>query len=141
MSTATLTPATPIVVPVVEKQKKSKVQAEAAMDILRQGPATWEQLKQINGKYPSDPIYFARQEGHVIRTERVVIEVDGKSKKVSQYVLETEHVPSAPGVVDPIPVTDDGPVVTEAKVVEKLAEELKEMGEGEEPSDREPVAQ
>lgn len=39
---------------------KSKMQAEAALALLKQGPVTSEMLKEINPKYPSDPIYFVR---------------------------------------------------------------------------------
>jgi hypothetical protein len=39
---------------------KSQRQAEAALKLLQAGPVTVEQLKEINPKYPSDPIYFIR---------------------------------------------------------------------------------
>src|SRR5258708_1283037 len=39
---------------------KSKVQAERAIALLKAGPVTTTQLKEINEKYPSDPIYFVR---------------------------------------------------------------------------------
>jgi hypothetical protein len=39
---------------------KSRVQAEAALELLKAGPVTTEQLKAINPKYPHDPVYFVR---------------------------------------------------------------------------------
>jgi len=39
---------------------KSKVQAEKALELLKAGPVTTAMLKEINPKYPSDPIYFVR---------------------------------------------------------------------------------
>jgi hypothetical protein len=39
---------------------KSKTQAEQALALLKAGPATTAQMKEINPKYPSDPIYFVR---------------------------------------------------------------------------------
>lgn len=136
MSTTTATPE--VTLPVVEpKVKKSEVQANAALDILRQGPATWEQLKAINPKYPSDPIYFARTLGAKIRTERVV---NAENKKVTQYILEAE----APEVVVIDEVEKALPTTEESglpEFTEELAEELAETGEGEEPKDAEPVTQ
>lgn len=44
----------------VAKASKSRQQAEAVYALLLQGPVGMEQLKAINEKYPSDPIYFAR---------------------------------------------------------------------------------
>lgn len=40
---------------------KSKVQAEQAMALLKAGPVTTEQLREVNPRYPSDPIYFVRR--------------------------------------------------------------------------------
>lgn len=39
---------------------KSRQQAEKALELLKAGTVTLEQLKSINEKYPSDPIYFVR---------------------------------------------------------------------------------
>lgn len=44
----------------IAKASKSRQQAEAVYALLTQGPVTMDQLKVINEKYPSDPIYFAR---------------------------------------------------------------------------------
>ena len=54
--------------PAAAQPSKSKVQAEQALALLKAGPVTTAQLKEINGKYPSDPIYFVR----TILKQRVV---------------------------------------------------------------------
>ena len=40
---------------------KSHQMAEKTMELLKKGPVTTAQLKEINPKYPSDAIYYARQ--------------------------------------------------------------------------------
>ena len=40
---------------------KGRSQALKAMELLKAGPVTIEQLKAVNEKYPSDPIYYVRQ--------------------------------------------------------------------------------
>lgn len=44
----------------VQEKSKSRVQAEQAFALLQKGPVTIADLKGINEKYPSDPIYFVR---------------------------------------------------------------------------------
>ncbi|HMK21439.1 MAG TPA: hypothetical protein VK466_03845, partial [Terriglobales bacterium] len=39
---------------------KSRQQAEQALAMLKQGPVSHAQLKELNPKYPSDPIYYVR---------------------------------------------------------------------------------
>jgi hypothetical protein len=39
---------------------KSRQQAEKVLALLKAGPVTVDQLKTINSKYPSDPVYFLR---------------------------------------------------------------------------------
>jgi hypothetical protein len=46
--------------PVPTPASKSRTQAEAALELLKKGTVTVDQLKQINSKYPSDPVYFIR---------------------------------------------------------------------------------
>ena len=40
--------------------RQSRLQAEAALALLKQGPVTKAQLVELNAKYPSDPIYYVR---------------------------------------------------------------------------------
>jgi len=42
------------------KVSKSREQAMAALEMLKAGPVTAAQLKSLNEKYPSDPIYYVR---------------------------------------------------------------------------------
>jgi hypothetical protein len=47
----------------LESQKpasKSRQQAEAALELLKKGPVSKEQLLKINPKYPSDCIYYVK---------------------------------------------------------------------------------
>ena len=44
----------------ISAASKGRAQAEAALELLKAGPVTIEQLKAINGKYPSDPIFGVR---------------------------------------------------------------------------------
>ena len=39
---------------------KSRQQALAALEMLKAGPVSQAQLKTLNDKYPSDPIYYVR---------------------------------------------------------------------------------
>ena len=51
---------------------KSKQQALQALEMLKAGPVTQAQLKGLNPKYPSDPIYYVRTQlkvnVHTVRT-------------------------------------------------------------------------
>jgi cell division septum initiation protein DivIVA len=49
-----------VAAPAPVQPSKSKQQAEAALKLLQAGPVTTAQLKEINPKYPSDPIYWIR---------------------------------------------------------------------------------
>src|SRR5215472_9006165 len=42
------------------RSSKSREQAMAALEMLKAGPVTAAQLKTLNEKYPSDPIYYVR---------------------------------------------------------------------------------
>jgi hypothetical protein len=47
----------------LDKQKpasKSRQQALQALELLNAGPVSQAQLKALNDKYPSDPIYYVR---------------------------------------------------------------------------------
>jgi cell division septum initiation protein DivIVA len=61
---------------------KSQLQAEKAMELLKAGPVTLAQLKAINPRYPSDPIYFIRS---VLKQE--VITHKGKGSEGTTYSL------------------------------------------------------
>ena len=51
---------------------KSKQQALQALEMLKAGPVTQAQLKGLNDKYPSDPVYYVRTQlkvnVHTVRT-------------------------------------------------------------------------
>jgi len=51
---------------------KSKQQALQALEMLKAGPVTQAQLKGLNAKYPSDPVYYVRTQlkvnVHTVRT-------------------------------------------------------------------------
>jgi hypothetical protein len=51
---------------------KSKQQALQALEMLKAGPVTQAQLKGLNPKYPSDPVYYVRTQlkvnVHTVRT-------------------------------------------------------------------------
>lgn len=74
--------------PVVQPSK-SKVQAEAALELLKKGPVTTEMLKAINPKYPSDCIYFIR----TILKQKVVT---NRTKEGTTYSLPSAEAPAAP---------------------------------------------
>lgn len=60
-----------IVTAIPTKTSKAVEQATAAIELLKQGTVTLAQLSQINAKYPSDPIYYARTKfGVEVRTNR-----------------------------------------------------------------------
>ena len=68
--------------PTPAQPSKSRIQAEKALELLRQGPVTTAQLKAVNEKYPSDCIYFVRN----------VLKVRVKTNRTAEgttYSLET----------------------------------------------------
>jgi FtsZ-binding cell division protein ZapB len=74
-----------------DKPSKSRLQAEAALALLKQGPVTKAQLVELNAKYPSDPIYYVR----------TLLHLDVKSVKTkdgSVYMLPEHHAVYVEGV-------------------------------------------
>ena len=68
---------------------KSRIQAEAALALLKAGPVSTEQLKQINPKYPSDPIYFVRS------VLKLKVKTNRSKDGQTTYVLEDATAPTA----------------------------------------------
>ncbi len=67
---------------------KSRVQAEQALELLKKGPVTTEQLKAINPKYPSDCVFFIR----TILKQKVIT---NRGKDGTFYSLPTEQEQTA----------------------------------------------
>jgi len=66
-------------------KSKSRIQAEGALELLKQGPVTVAQLKTLNEKYPADCIYYAR----------TILKVDVKTVRTasgSLYMLPEHFV-------------------------------------------------
>lgn len=71
----------------LDKQKpasKSRQQALAALELLKAGPVSQAQLKTLNEKYPSDPIFYVRS---ILKLDVKTVRVPGKG---SCYMLP-EH--------------------------------------------------
>ena len=54
---------------------KSRQQALAALELLKQGPVSQAQLKTLNEKYPSDPIFYVRS---ILKLDVKTVRVPGK---------------------------------------------------------------
>jgi len=66
-------------------KSKTRLQAEAAFELLKQGPVTVGQLKPLNDKYPSDCIFYVRN----------ILKVDVKTVRTaagSVYMLPQHFV-------------------------------------------------
>jgi hypothetical protein len=74
-----------------EKPSKSRLQAEAALKMLQEGPVSKEQLLTLNQKYPSDAIYYVRTLLH--QDVKTV-----KTKTGSVYMLPEQHAIYMEGV-------------------------------------------
>ena len=74
-----------------DKPSKSRLQAEAALKMLQEGPVSKEQLIGLNAKYPSDPIYYVRTLLH-----QDVKSVKGKNGSV--YLLPEHYAVYMEGV-------------------------------------------
>ncbi len=67
-----------------KKPSKTRQQAEKALEMLKAGPVSVEQLKTLNEKYPTDPIYYVR----------TALKVDVKTVRTaagSVYMLPDQH--------------------------------------------------
>jgi len=67
-----------------KKPSKTRQQAEKALEMLQAGPVSVEQLKTLNEKYPTDPIYYVR----------TALKVDVKTVRTaagSVYMLPDQH--------------------------------------------------
>lgn len=73
---------------------KSKQQALQALEMLKAGPVTQAQLKGLNAKYPSDPVYYVRTQlkvnVHTVRTADGTVYMTDEIFKTHQEGLAKE---------------------------------------------------
>lgn len=73
---------------------KSKQQALQALEMLKAGPVSQAQLKALNPKYPSDPVYYVRTQlkvnVHTVRTAAGTVYMTDEIFKTYQEGLAKE---------------------------------------------------